>query len=118
MARCVADDRLEEACAALDEPNVYGVRWTATALRDLVEETFAPGTRFRAAHPEGPRFTPVGSARGNGRSSIIRYDDGSGFSLEHDVPLNGEYSDLTAQFDFHWRGEHTLAARLHDLHVL
>jgi hypothetical protein len=33
-------------------------------------------------------------------------------------PLNGEFSDLTAQFEFSWRAPNTLAARLHDLHVL
>jgi hypothetical protein len=32
--------------------------------------------------------------------------------------LNGEFSDLTAQFEFHWREPRTLAAMLRDLHVL
>ena len=114
----LAEGRLEDACARLDEANVYGIRWTPDAIRDLVEDTFGPGTQYRAAHPAGPRFTSVGGARGEATSSVGGYDDGSGFFVEHDVPLNGEFSELTAQFDFRWRGEGALAARLHDLHVL
>ena len=113
-----ADGRGDEACALLDEPNAYGVRWTANDVTDLVAATFSPGTRFRAAHPEGPAFTPVATARGRDHASVGRFDDGSGYWVEHDVPLNGEFSDLTAQFEFRWRGDDALAAILHDLHVL
>ena len=113
----LATGRLDEACGRLDEPNAYGVRWTPAALRALVENTFAPGTRFRAAHPEGPVFTAVGGARGTIRVNVGALDDDSGYWMDHDVPLNGEASDLTARFEFRWRGE-ALAVILHDLHVM
>jgi hypothetical protein len=113
----LAAGRLDEACAQLDEPNTYGVRWTPSAIRALVEDTFAPGTHFRTAHPEGPVFTPVLDARGTVRVDVAAFDDGRGYRMDHDVPLNGEVSDLTAQFEFRWRGN-ALAVILHDLHVL
>ena len=113
----LAADQLDEACAQLDEPNTYGIRWTPAELRALVEDTFAPGTRFRTAHPEGPVFTPVVGARGRVRVAVETFDDGSGYWMDHDVPLNGEASDLTAQFEFRWRGD-ALAVILHDLHVM
>jgi hypothetical protein len=47
----------------------------------------------------------------------VALSDGSGFSLYHAVPLNGEWSDLTAQFEF-LRRPNGLAVVLHDLHVL
>jgi hypothetical protein len=114
----LAGGRLEDACGRLDEPNSYGLRWTPAALTDLVEDTFGPGTRFRVEHPEGPRFSPVATALGRRPPMIGAYKDGSGFWVDHHVPLNGEYSDLTAQFKFLWRGNHVLAVILHDLHVL
>ncbi len=40
-----------------------------------------------------------------------------GYYAEHDVPLNGEFSDLTALFRFYRRGGE-LAVQLKDLHVL
>lgn len=113
----LAAGRLADACALLDEPNAYGKRWRPADLTELVADTFGPGTRFRARHPEGPVFTPLAAARGDGHATVSAFDDGSGYWVEHDVPLNGEYSDLTAQFEFRWRGG-ALAAALHDLHVL
>ena len=113
----LAAGRLDEACAQLDEPNAYGLRWTPAAIRALVEETFAPGTHFRAAHPEGPVFSPVLGARGTLRVDVDAFADGTGYWMDHPVPLNGEASDLTAQFEFRWRGD-ALAVILHDLHVL
>ena len=113
----LAAGRLEEACAQLDEPNSYDIRWTPVAIRALVEDTFAPGTRFRVAHPEGPVFTPVDGARGSMHIEIGTFAEGRGYWMDHAVPLNGEASDLTAQFEFRWRGD-ALAVILHDLHVL
>jgi len=37
--------------------------------------------------------------------------------LDYDVPLNGWYSDLTAQFEFNPRAD-GFAATLHDFHVM
>ena len=114
----LAAGRLAEACGRLDEPNHYGVVWTPEAIVELVQETFPAETIFGRAHPEGPRFTSPRTARGRERHHFSAFADGSGFSLDYDVPLNGEFSDLTAQFEFHWRAGRTLAIRLHDLHVM
>ncbi len=43
--------------------------------------------------------------------------DGSGYRLDHDVPINGEWSDLTTQFEFlNWPNGYAMV--LQDLHVL
>ena len=86
-------------------------------LQDSVEDTFGPGTRFQKEHPEGPVFTPASSARGMAHVDVIPYADGSGYAANHDVPLNGAFSDLTAQFEFTWDGP-ALRIALYDLHVL
>jgi hypothetical protein len=115
----LAAGRLDDACALLDEPNAYGARWSPADLADLVAGAYPAGTRFRAAHPQGPLFTPVATARGRDRAAVGIFDDGSGYWVEHDVPLNGEFGDLTARFEFRRRGgNEKLAAILHDMHVL
>lgn len=113
----VADGRGAEACALLDEPNSYGDRWTAERILALVDEIFGPGSRFREPHPGGPKITNSAETPGCPNVNFGAFEDGSGFWVDHDVPLNGEWSDLTAQFEFLWRGER-LAVVLHDLHVL
>jgi len=105
----------EEALTLVDEPNTYGIRWTRESIGDLLQETFGPGTRF-AMERGTPTFTDPGLAKGTPRHTFGKFDDG-GFWLDHDVPVNGIYSDLTAQFEFLPRPE-GFAVRLQDLHVL
>lgn len=86
-------------------------------LLDSIEGTFAPGTRFRIEHPNGPVFSPASTANGMPHLSIIPFVDGTGYAVHHDVPLNGTFSDLTAQFEFTWAGT-GLQVALYDLDVM
>ena len=101
----------------LDEPNCYGIRWTPQYIRYALDEAFGPGCRFRVAHPEGPQFTNPDTASGHPHGDIAAFDNGTGYHANHDVPLNGSWSELTAQFEF-LRRPGGLAIVLHDLHVL
>jgi hypothetical protein len=112
----MAEGRVDAALSQLDEPNAYGISWTKEAIERLLSETLGRG-RYLEKHPEGPRFTAPDAATGKPRADVLAFDDGSGYSVEHDVPLNGEWSDLTAQFEF-LRREAGYAVVLHDLHVL
>jgi hypothetical protein len=105
----------EAALAMLDEPNSYGIKWTRDMITTIVEDTFGPATRFAAQHGS-PVFSDPDSAHGDPHPSFGRRD-GGGYWLDYDVPLNGVFSDLTAQFEFEPRGE-VFATILHDLHVL
>jgi hypothetical protein len=113
----VGSGELAQACGRIDRPAGSGHRWTPKMLRHSIEDTFGPGTRFQREHPEGPVFTPASTARGEAHVSIIPYADGTGYSVNHDVPLNGAFSDLTAQFEFTWDGP-ALRISLYDLHVM
>ena len=65
--KLLAEDRLDEACRLLDEPNSYGMVWTPEMIRETVTSTFSPDTVFYELHPEGlssPTHT-------NSRSSVI-----------------------------------------------
>jgi hypothetical protein len=47
----------------------------------------------------------------------IEFDDGSGYHFEYDIPLNGEWSDLTAIFRI-LKTPKGYVVFLNDLHVL
>jgi hypothetical protein len=115
--KLLAAGRWQEVCGLIDEPNCYGINWTPERIQQVAEDTFGPGCRFRSRHPEGLRWTDPDELDDGGHPEIYPYDGGSGYALEHDVPLNGEWSDLTAQFEFHRRPQ-GYAVVLHDLHVL
>ena len=101
----------------IDLPNAWGITWTPELILKLVAETFSPDTQIGAAHPEGLAFTQVDDTTRSDHVHLGSYEDNSGFWLDHDVPLNGEWSDLTAQFEFQKQSE-GLAVVLIDLHVL
>ncbi len=72
---------------------------------------------FGLSHPEGIAFSAVSETSGKFSADVLKLDDGSGYSVEHVVPLNGEWSDLIAQFEF--IGEFPkFEVILHDLHVM
>lgn len=108
--------RLEEACEQLDLPAGDGEAWTPARLTAELEDIFGPGTRYRLTYPEGPRFTPASRATGRTYALVTKLTDGSGFSADHAVPLNGAFSDLSAEFEFRWSGKGLLVA-LYQLHV-
>lgn len=107
----------QEACDLLDEPSSDGVHWTPEKLQLVIEDNCGPGTHFHREHPEGFRVSDPDELGDGGRPMIFPYRDGSGYAFDHDLPLNGKWSDLTAQFEFHHRPQ-GYAVVLHDLHVL
>lgn len=101
----------------LDEPTSYGERWTPARVLGVLDQTFPPESQFRRDFPEGPRITRLDGTSGDPGISSGEFGDSSGYWLDHAVPLNGRYRDLTAQFEFRRRdGEYAIA--LQDLHVL
>jgi hypothetical protein len=105
--RVLADGQWSAAIAMLDEPNSYGVRWSEVQIRNALDE-----------YSSGAKVSDPANVKGKvPRASSGKFDDGSGYWFDHSVPLNGAWSDLTAQFEFKRRGEQ-YAVILHDLHVL
>ena len=115
--KLLSDGRLDEACALLDEPNCYKVSWTPDLIKQTVNEIFSPDSRFYLYHPEGPVFTDPHELKEGRDIDAVEFADGSGYSFWYDVPLNGEWSELTAQFEF-LKTPKGYAVVLHDLHVL
>lgn len=94
--------------AMLDEPNAYGQKWGEVEIRQAIDE-YSRSRSWRVTTPE--------LLDASGHVNFGQFNDGSGYWLDYDIPLNGAWSDLTAQFEFKMRGaEYALV--LHDIHVL
>ena len=62
-------------------------------------------------------ITDPDEVEGNIRKDTYAYNDGSGWGVEYDLPLNGVVSDFTLMFDFiKHNGE--LKIILDDCHVM
>jgi hypothetical protein len=115
--KLLADGRFEHACGLIDEPNSYGIVWTPSLINEVVNSTFSPDTVFYGFHPEGPIFTDPFLLAEQRQVKVVEFDDESGYAFDYALPLNGEWSDLTAQFEFQ-RRPNGYAVVLHNLHVL
>lgn len=115
-----SENRINEALSLLDEANSYGTIWTESGIKKLIEvDTFGPETIFGREHPEGIIYSNPKTIEIPDYSiaSAIEFTDGRGYSYDHDFPLNGIWSDLTAQFEFKKEHDH-FSVILNDLHVL
>jgi hypothetical protein len=114
----IGHGRWGDALALIDAPNSYGVAWSEQSIRTLIEhDIFGPDTIYAREHPEGVTYTSPDLVSGHPSVSILNLKDGSGFTLEQFVPLNGQWSELTVQFEF-MRRHNGYEVILHDLHVL
>jgi len=94
-----------EAVGMIDEATSYGIHWTSDSICSAFSEY---GAKL-GSHPDKTTGTP--------HHSLVEFDDGSGFAFDLDVPLDGVWSGLTAQFEF-LRRDGGYAVVLQDLQVL
>lgn len=97
-----------EVIDMLDEPNSYGVKWGEAEIRSSLDEY----SRSKPWAVTDPKSLDV-----SGHTGFGEFNDSSGFWFDYDIPLDGVWSDLTAQFEFKKRGD-GYALVLHDIHVL
>ena len=113
------------ALAAQDYERAYGMTghdpyyaWSAGLMRQVIE-----GYGHPESHPAGPfRVTPLADAKGGSRPrhTVRRHKkkkpDGAIAEVWFDLPLNGEWSDLTATFAVHPLGDELILC-LNEIHV-
>lgn len=102
----LAHGQFAQAVATLEEPTSYGERWSAESIQHALRD-YSPDTVV----------TDPGVLPPDQHQSLIAFSDGRGYSFDCSVPLGGEWSDLTAQFEFLHRPS-GFAVVLQDLHVL
>ena len=116
--KLIALGRWNEAFGQIDLPPNFGEAYTPDRFRYEVEKDhFHPGTRFGSKHPEGIIYSDPDTLEGDGRPHLYQRKDRSTYEFDFDLPLNGEWSDLTAGFEFIDAGS-VFKVRLDWLHVL
>jgi hypothetical protein len=104
--RLVARGEIDIALAAIDEPTSYGIHWSADSIREALLD-YSPH-----AIVTDPADLPP-----DVHQNLFTFTDGTGFAFDCSVPISGQWSDLTAQFEF-LRRPYGFAVILQDLHVL
>ena len=123
-AELVASGQLDDALEMLHVPERYDAsqHWTAESLAEYVGnygswDAWPDGRTWKLTSIATARV-PADRPNFKPRADVIRLDiDHRSGSAELDLPLNGEWSDLTAQFEFEPVGGGT-GLSLYDLHVL
>jgi hypothetical protein len=105
--RFAAKRGLDEALRLIDKRD-SDPAWSEAILRSISEDHFSDGETCVITDPEA--FKEL-------RVDAYRYNDGSGFAVDHDLAMNHKRSDFTAQFEFRKMKE-GYAIYLADIHVL
>jgi len=109
------NENYESAYAKMEHDPYYG--WSPDLIRNVIH-----GYGLPEPHPSGKVFkvTPISEATGDNPSRQIDrgpYDGNRLGYVYYDLPLNGEWSDLTATFRLEKHGD-SLAVVLEEIHVM
>lgn len=107
----LSEGRYEEAVQLLDLPlGATEVHWNAGLLKDLIND-------YAGLSVALPVNDPHLMDEDGEKIYFYFYNDASGFAVDYDVPVSGEWSDLTARFSFKKKGDQ-FCVYLEDVHVL
>jgi hypothetical protein len=106
------NNEFEKACYLLDAPESDSDEdpWNATHLKEAFLDYGAIGRMPVINSPYQMDLTTE-------KIDFYEYDDGSGWAVDYDIPLDGEWGDLTAQFSFK-RAGNSFIVNLNDVHVM
>jgi hypothetical protein len=105
--RFAAKHGLDEALHLIDRRGSEPP-WSEAFVRSISEDHFGDGQTCVITDPDAFRELRV---------DAYRYNDGSGFAVDHDLAMNHQRSDFTAQFEFR-KTKEGYAIYLADIHVL
>ena len=104
-----ANGMIEDAFSILDKPINLARHWSAEDIKEITFDHFDDGKQPVISSPD--------NVEGTIRKNVFAYDDGSGWGVEYDLPMNGVVSDFTLMFDFIKDGDRLLVI-LDDCHVM
>lgn len=107
-----AEGKINEAFTLLDAPlDSSRYHWSAEDITEITFDHFDDGLQPVITHPDTVGGDiPLRADSGS-------FNDGSGYWVEFDLPMNGVVSDFTLMFEFLFSNE-TLKVILDDCHVM
>jgi hypothetical protein len=106
----LSNNEFEKACQQLDATESDYDPWNVTNLKEAFLDYGAVGRMPVINSPYQMDLTTE-------KIEFYDYDDGSGWTVDYDIPLDGEWGDLTAQFSFKKAGD-SFVVKLNDIHVM
>jgi hypothetical protein len=110
-AKCWLHKAAEEGyAAAITDFANHGVEscWTEDLFAHITNDHFDDGESCVITAPDGHQEL---------RADVYKFDDGSGYAVEHDIALNGKASDFTLQIEF-IKSHNSFRMFFRDIHVL
>ena len=111
--KLLSEAKFDEACAMLDEPEDNGrnIFWNAENLREVFLDY--------CWHKRMPVINnPYHMNLDKEVIDFYNYDDGSGYAVDYDIPLDGEWGELTANFQFKKESQNLYRIYLYDMRVM
>jgi hypothetical protein len=108
--RLLSMGKFEEAIKQIDAPNSYGVDWSTESIQRVLQDYVGEDAAFSVTDPN--------EMEGDGRPNLIMFDGLQGFAFDYNLPIDGNWSDLTVQFEFIKKSKGYYSVILHDIHVL
>ena len=84
----------------------------------MVSRSNKKGAKRIYGEGESYSITDPDEMEGDGRPNSIMFNGLTGFAFDLDLPINGEWSDLSVQFEFIGKRKGYYSVILHDIHVL
>ena len=103
----LAKGDFDNASTLIDSPNCYGVNWDKNQIIEVLYDYFGEDTEFEVNSWDIRECEP---------NYLKRYD--GGLLYDFNLPINGELSDLTVQFEFNLKKRTVFEVSIHDIHVL
>jgi len=97
----------EQANALISASNNYGARWGKQEITKSVIDYFDSDSNYQIQNTELSLCTP----------EFLECEDGS-FLYGFYLPVNGEITDLTVEFEFSRISDNEFSATINDIHVL
>ena len=106
LALLAAND-FTSAFNLIDSPNCYGLNWRKKEIIEVLNDYYGESIEFDIQNHDIANCEP----------NYLERNDG-GLLYDFNLPINGELTDLTVQFEFNPMQNSQFKVVIHDIHVL
>ncbi|MDR8523396.1 DUF7668 domain-containing protein [Shewanella fidelis] len=103
----LASGDFEAANRLVDSKNCYGLSWGEKEIAEVILDYYGEPTEIEIHNYDITECEP---------NYLVRND--RGLLYDFNLPINGELTDLTVQFEFNPKSKDLFEVVIHDIHVL
>lgn len=103
----LASGDFEAADSLIDSKNCYGLSWGEKEINEVILDYYGESIDIEIHNYDITECEP---------NYLVRND--GGLLYDFNLPINGELTDLTVQFEFNPKSKDQFEVVIHDIHVL